>query len=311
MDVIRIRGAIPAGQPAAVIALGFFDGVHRGHAALLARAVEEAKRRGVLSAVFAFSDGGGIKAGAPRLTTEEERLSLLAAAGIDRVYLFDFAAICDLSPAAFAEEILVRGLSCVAAVCGFNFRFGAGGAGNADTLHSLLATHALPVAVLPPYEVDGIPVSSSAIRAAAEAGEMEKAAALLGRPFSLVGEVVHGKALGREIGYPTANLILTPGKVMPAWGVYAALCAVDDGAPVPAVANLGVRPTVEGGQATPNCEAHLFREMGDLYGRRLRVSLLRRLRGEIKFNSIADLRAQIAQDTAKAKEYFQWVNGQN
>ena len=165
--------------------------------------------------------------------------------------------------------------------------------------------------VLSPYVVNGIPVSSSVIRTAIEAGELERATALLGRPFSLTGEVVHGKALGREIGYPTANLILTPGKVMPARGVYAVLCTVDGGAPVSAVANLGVRPTVEGAEATPNCEVHLFCESGDLYGRHLTVSLMRRLRGEIKFESIADLREQIAQDTAKAKEYFQWVNGQN
>ena len=312
MEVIRIPGThIPAGQPAAVVALGFFDGVHLGHAALLAHTVEGAKRRSVLSAVFTFTEGGGMKAETPRLTTEEERLSLFALAGIDRAYLFDFAAIRDLSPAAFVEDILIRGLSCVAAVCGFNFRFGAGGAGDADTLTRLFAAHALPVTVLPPYTVDGIPVSSSAIRAAIEAGDPERTVALLGRPFSISGEVVHGNALGRAIGYPTANVTPAPGIVLPARGVYAALCTVDGGAPIPAVVNLGVRPTVAGAEATLNCEAHLLCESGDLYGRHLTLSLMRRLRGEIKFDSIADLRAQIAQDIAKVKEYFQWVNGRN
>ncbi len=303
MDVIRIRGDIPAGQAAAVLALGFFDGVHLGHAALLARAKEEAKRRGVLSAVFAFSDDG-IKEGTPRLTTEEERLSLISEAGIDRVYLFDFATIRHMTPAAFAEEVLVGGLSCAAAVCGFNFRFGAGGEGDADTLSRLLATHALSTVVLPPYTVEGNPVSSSAIRAAIEVGEAERAAALLGRPFSLSGVVVHGKALGREIGYPTANLNPMPGMVLPARGVYAVLCAVDGGTPLPAVANLGVRPTVEGKATSPNCEVHFLHKAGDLYGRRLTVFFMHRLRGEMKFESIAGLQAQIAQDTAKAKEYF-------
>lgn len=308
MEVVRINGRdIPAGQPSAVVALGFFDGVHRGHAALLARARAEASARGVLAAVFAFVEDGEIKAGVPRLTTEEERLSLFAAAGIDRVYLFDFAALRDLSPAAFAEGILINGLSCVAAVCGFNFRFGAAGAGDASTLATLFAAHALPVAILPPYELEGAPVSSTVIRAALEAGECERVTALLGRPYTLAGTVAHGRALGRQMGYPTANFALTSGHVVPAWGVYAVTCVVEDGPPVQGVANLGVRPTVADGDAAPNCEVHLFGEVGDLYGKRLTVSFLRRLRGEKKFESVAALQRRIAADIAQAKEFF--ING--
>ena len=314
MEVIRISNvATLARQRAAVVALGFFDGVHRGHVALLRRAKQEAEARGVSFAVFSFSDADGIKAGAPRLSGEEERLALLAAAGAERLYLFDFAAVCGLSPADFVKTVLLDRLACAAAVCGFNFRFGAGGTGDAHTLSDLLAAQGVPTVVLPPYEADGVTVSSSAVRAAIEAGDTETATHLLGHPFSFTGEVVHGNALGREIGYPTANIMPPAGRVIPARGVYAVSCAIDGVGALPAVANVGVRPTVETGcGARINCEVHLLSPVSDLYGKRLTVSFLSRLREEKKFESIAALSAQIAADIENAKEYHRkWLNGQN
>ena len=313
MDVIRIAdvGTL-ARQRAAVVALGFFDGVHRGHAALLAQARKEASARGVAFAVFSFADEGGIKTGAPRLSGEKERLSLLEAAGVERLYLFDFAAVRDLSPADFVKDILLDRLACAVAVCGFNFRFGAGGAGEADTLSALLAEAGVPTVVLPPYETDGVTVSSSAIRAALESGEAARAARLLGRPFAFTGEVVHGNALGREIGYPTANIVPPAGRVIPARGVYAVSCAIEGEGALPAVANVGVRPTVEKAAAAVNCEVHLLAPVPDLYGKRLTVAFLARLREEKKFESTAALGRQIAADIENAKEYHkQWLNGRN
>ncbi len=313
MEIRRIHTpAALAKQGASVVALGFFDGVHRGHTALLERAKQEAAARGVSFAVFSFSDEGGIKEGAPRLSGEEERLSLLAAAGVEILYLFDFAAIAGLSPADFVKDILLDRLACAAAVCGFNFRFGAGGAGDAATLSRLLAAEGAPTVILPPYEEDGAAVSSSAIRAAVEGGEAERAARLLGRPFAFTGEVVHGNALGRVIGYPTANIIPPAGRVIPARGVYVVSCAVDGVGDLPAVANVGVRPTVETDCAAVNCEVHLLAPVSDLYGKRLTVSFLSRLREEKKFESAAALGKQIAADIENAKEYHkQWLNGRN
>ena len=312
MEICRIH--TPAAltvQGASVVALGFFDGVHRGHVALLERARQEAAARGVAFAVFSFADEGGIKAGAPRLTGEEERISLLEAAGVERLYLFDFAAVRDLSPADFVKDILLDRLACVAAVCGFNFRFGKGGAGDVEMLSALLSAKGVPTVVLPPYEEGGVAVSSSVIRAAVENGEAERAAFLLGRPYAFTGEVVHGHALGREMGYPTANIMPPVGRVIPAHGVYAVSCAIDGVGALPAVANVGVRPTVEE-DACVNCEVHLLAPVSDLYGKRLTVSFLSRLREEKKFESTAALAKQIAADIENAKEYHkQWLNGQN
>ena len=312
MEVIRIANLTTLARGrAAVVALGFFDGVHIGHADLLARARREAEERGVTFSVFSFVDEGGIKAGAPRLSGEEERISLLEQTGVETLYLFDFNAVRDLSPEEFVREVLVGRLSCVAAVCGFNFRFGARGAGDSAMLSRLLAQEGAATVILPPFVSDGVTVSSSVIRAAVSVGEVGRAAVLLGRPFSLTGEVVHGKAIGREIGYPTANIIPAAGRVIPAHGVYAVSCAVDGAGELPAVANLGVRPTVAENAAV-NCEVHLLAPVPDLYGKRLTVSFLTRLREEKKFESTAALGKQIAADIENAKEYHKkWQNGRN
>lgn len=294
----------------ALIALGFFDGMHRGHTALLRETVRRAEAGRLVPAVFTFRDTQDFKAGTPRLLTEQARFAHLAAAGIRRLYLADFEEMRGLSPADFVSRVLLSTCAARGVACGYNFRFGAGGAGTADDLASLLATHGVPLFVLPPEKEGGEDVSASRVRRALRDGRVAEVTSLLGRPYTLEGEVTHGRALGRRLGHPTANLALPEGGVTPRLGVYAVAVSVDGAPPVGGVANIGRRPTVEA-DGRPNCEVHLFSEMGDLYGRHLALSLLAFLRDERKFDGTAALREQIGRDTEQAKEIFSKWNGQS
>jgi riboflavin kinase/FMN adenylyltransferase len=311
MEIYRMPDArLPA--RARVVALGFFDGMHIGHAALLSLARQEGDTRRCETAVFSFAEDGALKPSTPRLLSEEERLAHMERAGVDTVFLYRFADICHLSPEEFVATVLVQQLSAAAVVCGYNFRFGKGGAGDAAMLRTLLSPYGLPLYVLPPARLGDEVISASAIRVALAAGMAEQAARMLGRPYAITGEVAHGKALGRQIGVPTANLKIPPGRMVPALGVYAAIGYIEgDARPHLGVANIGVRPTVEHG-SLPNCETHFLDPVGDIYGKHLTVLLLHHLRGEIAFENIEALIAQIAQDKAQAKEYgTTWLNGQN
>lgn len=283
------------------IALGNFDGVHRGHRQLLTAVQEVAARLGCASAVWTFTSLA--KEGAiPALTTPEEKLRVIAGTGVEYAVLEDFDAVRHLSPAAFAEGYLADRLCCAAAVCGFNFRFGKDGAGNADTLAACLGRRGIPVTVIDPVEdADGI-VSSTRIRAAVTAGDMETAEALLGRPFSIRFPVVHGHRLGHTIGVPTINQDFPGGHIRPRRGIYACVCTVD-GRLYAAVANVGARPTVSDSDRV-NCETHIIDYAGDLYGKSVRVSFLHRLRDERKFADVNELKARIARDIGETRRYF-------
>ncbi len=311
MEIIPLGAAPhPAANGKTAVALGFFDGLHRGHTALLSKTVAAAEKEGAIPAVFTFRDDGHLKGGA-HLLSDDGRLRAFRALGIRRVYLADFAAFSSLSPSDFAEKILLRTCGAVHAVCGFNFRFGYRGAGDAALLSSLLATHGVPLSVLPPEKEGDAPISATRVRAAIAAGDMKEAALLLGRPYSLTARVTHGKQLGRRLGFPTANLPFFPHASLPAFGVYAARVWVEGrDAPFFGVANVGLRPTVESADA-PNCEVHLFDTAENLYEKELTAELLAHLRGEICFENEEQLRAQIARDSADAKEYINAWNGQS
>lgn len=286
------------------VALGNFDGVHVGHAALITRAVEIAKARGIASAVWTFADGADAlpnKPAANAITTTEEKLMLIAALGVDYAILESFERVRGYSPERFVKELLIGKCGAVCAVCGFNFRFGAGGLGTGDTLAELMRPY--DCIVVPPVYADGIPVSSTGARLLIEAGDMEGAARLLGRPFSIDFPVVHGKKLGRTIGIPTINQQFPDGHVIPRSGIYA--CNVEIGAErFPGVANVGIRPTIAEDSHTVNCETHIIHYTGWLYGENIKVSFFKRLRDEIKFDSIDALRAQIERDIAGTLDYF-------
>jgi riboflavin kinase/FMN adenylyltransferase len=285
---------------------GNHDGVHRGHRALIDEASAYARPRGLRVVALTF-DPHPLHVLAPerapaRLTSIARRIELLRGAGCDEVHVATFdSAFAAQSPETFADVVLVDTLHARAIVLGPDFRFGAKRAGDLALLAALGEARDFEVVPLAPLCADGAPISSSRIRAALGDGDVHTAARLLGRVHDVDGEVVLGHQRGRTLGFPTANL--GPSAVLlPADGVYAVVARVlSDGAAsrvLGGVANLGVRPTVGAGRSV---EVHLFDFDGDLYGAQLRVGFVARLREERRFDGLAALTAQIAQDAADAR----------
>ena len=304
MQVYRLTGgeALPS-LPPTVTAIGFFDGVHAGHRALLSAAREEAEKRGVSPSVLTFDDDPALKPSAPRLTDLETRLGLFSDCGAAAAFVMDFSAVRDLTPAAFVGDILLSRLHTTLAVAGFNFRFGRGAAGDAEVLVSLMRAGGGDARILPPATLpDGTVISSSRVRDALLAGDPALAQALLGRPYSFTLPVVHGRAIGRTLGIPTVNQTFPGGLLIPRFGVYAAACRVGE-TRYPAVTNIGRRPTVPGEGVV--AETHLIGYSGDLYGDDLTVELFKYLREEKKFDSLDALRAQIQTNIEEVKAVWQ------
>ena len=309
-----------------VVTPGNYDGVHLGHRALVSTAQQVARQSSSsqprldspLRVVALTFDPHPMRFIAPDrapalLTTVARRIELLEAAGADEVVVQTFdREFSLLSPADFVEQILVRKLNARAVVVGRDFRFGAQRAGDVQLLEQLGAPHGIAVTTVPPVTLEGELVSSSHVRSALMRGEVERAARMLTRVHELERKVVHGFHRGRTIGFPTANLELV-GLLAPADGVYAVSVRVlDESAPGQraslsasrylGVANLGVRPTVQGGRSM---EVHLLDFSGDLYERTLRVGFVARLRGELKFPDIEALKAQIARDVLAGRVALQ------
>ncbi len=303
MEIIHLSRHASAIPDACVTALGFFDGVHRGHRALLSRTVSLAKKMGYAPAVFTFAPTEQSYKTTARLSTPEEQLSLFEACGITHVFYADFNALRDLSPDAFVSEILIRSCHTAIAVCGYNFRFGRGASGDARELKRLMHTHGRRISVIPQKTLaDGAPISSSDIRRKIEAGDMASARAMLGRAYSLTSPVLHGKALGRTIGFPTINQAFPKGAVIPAHGVYDVSVDID-GMRYRGLANVGTRPTVEEG-ANVNCETHIIDFSGDLYDKTVTTRFVRMLRREMHFSSLAELQAAINENLKEIKNYY-------
>ena len=282
------------------VAIGTFDGVHRGHRAVLAAVLGGRAAPAVLT--FANHPATVLRPDEPMpmLTDLDDRLHLIAEAGIEVAAVVDFdRRFRELSPAEFADRYLVSGLGAVLVAVGQGFRFGRGAAGSVDTLRLLGADRGFEVVEVAPVSDRGVQVRSSQIRALLSEGAVSSAAELLGRPHSVSGVVIAGDGRGRSIGVPTANITVTPGTAMPAGGVYAVLADVD-GDRVPGVANLGTRPTFGGGE--PILEVHLFDFSADLYGEPIRVLFVERIRDERKFDSIEALVAQIADDVETGRD---------
>lgn len=305
MRVIRHVNAAPADARGAVVAIGNFDGVHRGHQAVIETAREEAERLRVPAAVLTFTPH-------PRrffrpdqppflLTRLRTKLRLVSELGLDLVYLLRFdPALAALTAESFVDQVLVGALGIRHAAVGYDFVFGKGRGGDPAFLRRRLAAAGVTTTIVAPVGRATVPVfSSTAVRDALEAGAPRDAAAILGRPFAIEGRVAHGDRRGRQIGFPTANLWLAE-YVRPRMGVYA-ICARLDTRIIPGVANLGLRPTF-GGDKEPRLEVHLFDLDEDLYGRRLRVDLIDFIRPEQRFDGLDSLKAQIARDAATARQ---------
>ncbi len=289
------------------IALGFFDGVHLGHQALLHRAAERSRERGWTPAVFTFDRSPrefvtGLPV--PLLTTAEERRRTVQALfpGME-VLIVPFDQAMMTMPWEDFVTLLQGEYRAGWLVAGHDFRFGHKNAGTAALLRSRSEELGIGCDVIPAVELDGVTISSTHIRALLERGEVEEAARFLGRPFAISGVVRHGKRLGTSrLGAPTVNLVPDAHQLVPAFGVYAARVTVD-GRELPAVTNVGVRPTVDtdGGVTV---ESHLLEGAPELYGADCRVAFMRMLRPERRFASLEALREQIAGDAAEARDYF-------
>ena len=286
-----------------VFALGFFDGVHLGHQALLreCRALAETLRCQTAAITFDAHPQSLFTAHPPALiSTVRSRRLLLERYGIGTVREYPVVReVMSMPWRDFLEQLLDDGA--VGFVCGDDFRFGSRGEGDIHKLRTLCRERDLPCVIVPEQTVDGVRISSTHIRALIEEGRMETAVRFLGHPHIVTGTVVHGHQLGRTLGIPTANLVLEPELVVPKFGVYACRCIVD-GRAYPAVTNVGTRPTVSGVGVT--VEPWILDFTGDLYDREITLEFSRFLRPETKFRDLAALKAQIQKDAGETRRYF-------
>jgi riboflavin kinase/FMN adenylyltransferase len=307
----------PGVAPACALTIGNFDGVHRGHQAMLALLRSEAQHRGLPSCVMTFEphprDHFARLAGKPelapaRIATLRDKLSELERCGVDQVVVLRFdSRLAALSPQAFIDDVLVRGLGTRYVLVGDDFRFGARRAGDYAMLDAAGAAAGFDVARMMSYEVHGLRVSSSAVREALAGGDMARVATLLGRPYSISGHVVHGRQLGRELGFRTLNLRFRHPKPA-AMGIYVVSVTGLAEQALQGVASLGVRPSVEDAGRVL-LEVHCLDWPAALgndggYGRCVRVELLHKLHDELRYASLDALREGIARDEAAARAWF-------
>ena len=308
MHIHRDWRGLPASARGATVAMGNFDGVHRGHRAVIdaARAARPDAPLGIVTfephprEYFARAAG---RTDPPfRLMNAEARANRLARLGVSELYELPFGPfLAGLTPEDFARDVLAEGLGIVHVAVGADFRFGRDRAGDAAALTALGAACGFGVTVVPLVSEDGAPASSTAIRAALAEGRPRRAEAMLGHWHRIEGEVLHGAKRGRKLGYPTANMAVD-GLHLPRIGVYAVLVDVLTGphkGNYRGVASLGVRPTF--GENAPNLETHIFDFTGDLYGQHLSVALIDYLRPEAKFDGVDALVAQMRADEAEAR----------
>jgi len=305
MQLIRGRHNLEAPEGGCVATIGNFDGMHLGHQAVIRQVVEEADRRGLPAMLVTFEplphEYFAPDRQIGRLTTLRRKLDLLEGLGLDYVFCLNFNPSLARMPAErFIREILVDGLQLRHLVVGDDFRFGRGREGDFAMLRAAGERFGFSVERTRTLALDGERVSSTRIRRALDEGRMDEAARLLGRRFSFSGRVAHGDKRGRQIGFHTANIHLRRGS--PVRGVFAVRVLGADDRPVAGVANVGRRPTVEGERM--QLEVHLLDFQGELYGRRLKVELLHRIRDERRFDSLDALVEQIHRDVARAREFF-------
>ncbi len=302
-------GVLPSlPQEPTIMALGTFDGVHTAHKQLLRGAIEQKKKlRAARVGAWCFAEApASVLSGhkIPLLCTLERRIEIMLSMGLDFVAVGDFRSFCSMAAEDFVERVLCDRLSCVGTVCGFNHHFGHKGLGSPALLKRIFGEE--NAIVVPEVRLFSETVSSSAIRSHILSGNVAHASLMLGRPFTLEAQVVTGKALGRDLGFPTANQFFPKGTVTPRRGIYATLVETPDGKHYVGVSNVGIRPTIIDGSDShaANCETYIHEFDGDLYGKTIKVSFCEYLREERKFASLDALRAQIDLDLHAAIGYF-------
>jgi riboflavin kinase/FMN adenylyltransferase len=329
MELVRglhntgLRGRRPASRPAdrgpadrgpagrgCVLTIGNYDGVHLGHQRMIDVVKQRADEFHCAATVLVFEPSSKEfidPAGAPpRLTRWREKFLALAERGVERLVTlrFDDAMRCK-TPQQFVEQLIVEGLGVRHMVVGDDFRYGTKAGGTIDSLREAGRLHGFGVEQMAPFVFDGVRVSSTAVRERLERGDCAGAARLLGRRYRMLGRVVHGKQLGRTLGFPTANLRLMRRK-SPLWGVLAVRVHGIGLGPLDGVASLGTRPTVNG--VEPLLEVHVFDFAGDLYGRSIEVEFVAKLRDEVRFDSLESMMVQMRADAAEARELLSKVD---
>jgi len=305
--MLLTHGAASAALPPVALTIGNFDGIHRGHQAMIERLGSEARKRALMSCVLTFEphprEFFSPQAAPTRLASLREKYELLAARGVERLHVLRFdKAFAALPPEVFIEQVLVGRLKARWLLIGEDFRFGARRAGDIGLLKKLAGRFGYELQAMPTVMHAGARVSSSTVRAALAAGNLAAAEELLGRPYSISGRVVHGDKLGQKLGFATANVQMKHNRP-PLTGIYAARVHGVGAAPRAGVASLGVRPTVTAsGRAV--LEVHLFDFSGDLYHEHVRVEFLHKIRDEEKYPDLETLKAQIARDCEAAKSFL-------
>lgn len=303
MERLDGGSTVPQALRGGIVALGNFDGFHKGHQAVVGRAIERARAEGRPALVATF-DPHPVRFFKPdlppfRLTTLDQRQRLFKGAGADAMIVFRFdRELASVAAEDFVTDWLVGRIGAAGVATGEDFTFGRGRGGNVEILKRLGASHGLSVDAVAPVMADGEPVSSSSIREALQAGDCETAAALLTRPFAIEGVVEHGDKRGRAIGYPTANINLGP-YLRPRFGIYAVRGRLPDGRVLDGAANLGIRPMFDPPREL--LEPYFFDFQGDLYGQTIEVELISFLRPEQKFDSLDALTRQMEMDCEEAK----------
>jgi riboflavin kinase/FMN adenylyltransferase len=311
MELVRGLHNISQRHRGCVLTVGNYDGVHRGHQQMIGVLKARAAQLHSVATVLVFEpsskefiDPDGAP---PRLTRWREKFLALAAHGVERLVTLRFdECMRAMTPQSFVEDLIVERLGTRHMVVGDDFRYGSKAGGTIESLRAAGRAQGFAVEQLAPFIFDGVRVSSTAVRERLEHADYPGAARLLGRPYRMMGRVVHGRRLGRALGFPTANLRLMRRKP-PVWGISAVWVHGIESRPLPGVASLGTRPTVNGTE--PLLEAHVFDFSGDLYGRAIEVEFVAKLRDEVKFDSLDAMMVQMNVDGAYAREILSKVDG--
>ena len=303
MQRLTLAGGIPDDLKGSIVALGNFDGFHLGHQAVVGRAIQRGfhERRPVIVATFDPHPVRYFKPDLPpfRLTTLDQRETLFAHAGADAMLVFEFnEALRSTTAEDFVTGLLGKRIGAAGVVTGDDFTFGKMRGGNVELLRTLGAEHGIAAEAVAPVMLGDLKISSGRIREALQAGDTPAATHLLSRDFAIEGIVQRGDQRGRDLGYPTANMVLGD-YLRPRYGIYAVRATLDDGSEHPGVASLGVRPTFDPPQEL--LETHLLDFEGELYGRKIEVGLHAFIRDEKKFDDIEALVAHMKDDEAQAR----------
>ncbi|HME38395.1 MAG TPA: bifunctional riboflavin kinase/FAD synthetase [Steroidobacteraceae bacterium] len=309
MELVRGLHNISHRHRGCVLTVGNYDGVHLGHQRMIGVLKARAAQLGSAATVLAFEPSSkefiDPEAAPPRLTRWREKYCALAAQGVERLVTLRFdECMRGMTPRSFVDELIVGKLGTRHIVVGDDFRYGSKAGGTIESLRAAGEAHGFGVEQIPPFVFDGVRVSSTAVRERLEYADYLGAARLLGRPYSMQGRVVHGRCLGRTLGFPTANLRLMRRK-SPVWGILAVWAHGIESRPLPGVASLGTRPTVNG--IEPLLEVHVFDFSGDLYGRGIEVEFVAKLRDEVKFDSLEAMMVQMKFDASQARDLLSKV----